>query len=223
MQKLVDGVHKFQKEIFGKQRDLFERLSKSQQPETLFITCSDSRINPALITQTDPGEVFILRNAGNLIPTWGHGGGEEATIEYAVSVLGVRDIIVCGHTQCGAMKALLDPPAEGELPAVKRWLAHAEITRQIVKEKYAELGPQQKLTLTVQENVLGQLENLRTHPAVAARLARGVLQLHGWVYKLEDGSVHAYDPEEQQFRPLSEVHATRNDPARLRLGNRLGV
>ena len=104
MQKLLEGLHHFQQNIFSSQRELFERLAKGQSPETLFITCSDSRINPNLLTQTQPGELFILRNAGNIIPPYGAAnGGEGATIEYAVAVLGVKDIIVCGHAHCGAM------------------------------------------------------------------------------------------------------------------------
>ena len=165
MQKLVKGVHKFQREIFGRKRDLFERLANGQAPEALFITCSDSRINPALITQTDPGDIFILRNAGNLVPTYDHLGGEAATIEFAVSSRGlaVKDIVVCGHSGCGAMKALLEPP-EG-FPAMDKWLEHAERTRQLVREKYTNRSGEQLLTVTVQENVLAQVENLRTHPS----------------------------------------------------------
>ncbi len=216
MQKLVDGVHKFQKEIFGRHRVLFERLANGQAPETLFITCSDSRITPELLTQTGPGEIFMLRNAGSLIPPWGHMGGEAATIEYAISVLGVKDVIVCGHSNCGAMKALLHPPAEG-FPALKRWLEHAEITRQVVMENYMDRTPEQLLNVAIQENALAQLENLRTHPAVAARLARGALRLHAWVYKLETGEVFAFNPDEGQFRPLAEAHGT---PTSLKAGGR---
>ncbi|MFN0064488.1 MAG: carbonic anhydrase [Myxococcaceae bacterium] len=204
MQKLVEGVHKFQNEIFGKHRELFERLAEVQNPDTLFITCADSRINPALITQTEPGDIFILRNAGNIVPPAGHRGGEAATIEYAIHVLDVKDIIVCGHSNCGAMKALLGPPLTS-LPAVAQWLEYAEITKRIVEEKYPHATSEQKTNIVVQENVLAQIENLRTHPSVAARLARGKLRLHGWVYKIETGEVFGYDPTEAQFRPLIEV------------------
>src|SRR5947209_1011259 len=110
MQKLVEGVHHFQANIFSPQRELFERLADGQSPVALFITCSDSRINPNLLTQTEPGELFILRNAGNLVPPYGAGpGGEAATVEFATAALGIRDIIVCGHSHCGAMRALLAP------------------------------------------------------------------------------------------------------------------
>jgi len=134
MKKLVDGIHRFQSGVFGEQKDLFARLSKGQEPDALFITCSDSRVSPTLITQTIPGDLFILRNAGNIIPPYGliH-GGETATIEYAIEALAVKDIIICGHTHCGAMKAVLDPTGLDELPAVKDWLTYAEATRRVMR------------------------------------------------------------------------------------------
>lgn len=205
MQKLVDGVHNFQTGVFGSQRELFEKLAAGQRPMALFITCSDSRIVPNLITQTEPGDIFIMRNAGNIIPPHGAGagGGEAATIEFAVSVLKVPDIIICGHTHCGAMKALIGPK-EGlaEMPATSQWLGNAEATRRIMKEKYVHLEGDKLLTATVEENVLVQLENLRTHPVVAAGMAKRSLNLHGWVYKLETGQVFAYDPGDNEFLPL---------------------
>src|SRR5688572_29438801 len=165
MQKLVDGIHQFQSNIFRSQRELFARLATEQNPDALFITCSDSRINPNLITQTEPGELFILRNAGNIIPPYGaSNGGEGATIEYAVSILGVKDIVICGHSHCGAMQGLLDRQSLERVPAVAQWLGHAESTRRIMQEKYPHLTGEARLTGTVQENVLVQLENLRTHP-----------------------------------------------------------
>lgn len=204
MQKLFEGLHHFQKNIFSTQRELFERLAQGQSPETLFITCSDSRINPNLLTQTEPGELFILRNAGNIVPPYGAAnGGEGATIEYAVAALNVKDIIVCGHSHCGAMKGLLKPESLGDLPQVAQWLSHAEATRRIIRENYTHLENGALVTATVEENVLVQLENLRTHPAVAARLGRGQLSLHGWVYKIETGEVFAYDPDQGQFLPLA--------------------
>lgn len=205
MQTLVHGIHDFQANIFRSQRELFERLAVGQQPEALFITCSDSRINPNLITQTDPGELFILRNAGNIVPPYGAAlGGEAATVEFAVHALGVKDIIVCGHSHCGAMSALLQSEQLAELPALENWLSHAEATRRIMKEKYHHLEGPPLVTATVEENVLVQLENLRTHPTVTSGLARGDLKLHGWVYKIESGEVFAYAPERGQFVHLAE-------------------
>lgn len=206
MQKLVKGVHQFQASIFRSQRELFERLAMGQNPETLFITCSDSRINPNLITQTQPGELFILRNAGNIIPPHGAAnGGEGATIEFAVAGLGVQDIIVCGHSHCGAMEGLLQPDSLRDMPTVAAWLMHAESTRRIMRDKYGERTGAERLTTTVEENVLVQIENLRTHPAVAVGIARGRLKLHGWVYKIESGEVFAFDPERGQFAPVVEA------------------
>ena len=206
MQKLVEGIHHFRAAVFSSQRELFERLASGQQPETLLITCSDSRVNPNLITQTEPGELFILRNAGNLVPAHGAPiGGEMATVEFAVVGLRVRDIIVCGHSHCGAVKALLNPGDISEsMPAMCAWIKHAEATRRVVKVKYRGLDAADLLNAAIQENVLQQLENLRTHPAVAARLAYGDLKLHGWVYKIETGEVFAYDPRRGQFELLTE-------------------
>ncbi len=206
MQKLVQGIHHFQVNIFSPQRELFERLATGQHPDALFITCSDSRINPNLITQTDPGDLFILRNAGNSVPPYGAAnGGEGATIEFAVVGLGVKDIILCGHSHCGAIKGLLYPETLEDMPLVAAWLSHAEATRRIIREKYRDRTGPAFLTTAIEENVLVQLENLRTHPAVAAGVASGTLKLHAWVYKIETGEVFAYDPERGQFVPVTEV------------------
>ena len=205
MQKLVEGLHKFQSEVFTPRRDFFTSLARGQHPETLFITCSDSRIAPNLITQTDPGELFILRNAGNIVPAFTEDGvacGEAATIEFALEGLGVSSIVVCGHTACGAMKALLDPaPLEG-MPAVRQWLTHAEPTRKRVLENYADRDPSTLGTLMVEENVLTQIENLHTLPVVKKRILEGKLALYAWVYKIETGDVFQYDAGTGQFEKL---------------------
>lgn len=181
MQKLVEGIHKFQGESFSKDQKLFETLAEGQNPLALFITCSDSRIDPNRLTQTKPGELFIQRTAGNIVPPYGSVfAGEAATIEYAVTALKIRDIIICGHSHCGAIGGLLDPASVESMPAVKEYLKHSESTRRIVTENYAHLtDPEKRLTLTVEENVLVQLESLRTHPSVAAAVGRGDLKLHG--------------------------------------------
>ncbi|PHS01762.1 MAG: carbonate dehydratase [Blastopirellula sp.] len=204
MQKLVNGIHKFQRESFSKDQKLFETLAEGQSPSALFITCSDSRIDPSYLTQTKPGELFILRAAGNIVPPYGlFHGGEAATIEYAVSVLKVKDIIICGHSHCGAMAGLLHPESLENLPAVKGLLTYAESTRRIVTENYSHLIEEdERLTLTIEENVLVQLENLRTHPSVAAALARNDVNLHGWVYKFETGQVFNYSPDDVAFLEL---------------------
>ena len=207
MQKLIAGIHQFRTENFRPLQGLFEKLARGQTPETLFITCSDSRIDPNLLTRSKPGELFILRNAGNIVPPHSTAaGGEAATIEFAVAGLGVKDIIVCGHSHCGAMRGLLEPESVAALPALSHWLTHAETTRRIVRDNYGHLAGDLLLTATVEENVLVQLENLRTLPAVASRLVKGDLHLHGWVYKIETGEVFAYDTAAGQFVPLAEYH-----------------
>jgi len=205
MQKLIHGIHQFRSEDFRPLQGLFEQLAKGQTPETLFITCSDSRIDPNLLTRSRPGDLFILRNAGNIVPPHGAAnGGEAATIEFAVAGLGVKDIIICGHSHCGAMQGLLTPEKVASLPTVASWLSHAETTRRIVNDNYGHLDGARLLTATVEENVLVQLENLRTLPSVASRLVRGDLHLHGWVYKIETGEVFAYDSTISQFVPLAQ-------------------
>ncbi len=207
MQKLIQGIHKFQQQNFRPLQGLYEQLAKGQSPETLFITCSDSRIDPNLLTRSKPGELFIMRNAGNIVPAHGSpAGGEAATIEFAVAGLGVKDIIVCGHSHCGAMNGLLQPETVKSLPAVAAWLTYAETTRRIVQENYSHLTGEPLLTATVEENVLMQLENLRTLPSVASRLVKGDLHLHGWVYKIESGEVFAYDLTCGQYVPVAQYN-----------------
>lgn len=210
MQKLVQGIHQFQSGIFSTKQQLFEGLVDGQHPLALFITCSDSRIDPNLLTQTEPGELFVLRNAGNIVPPYGVvNDGVAATIEYAVGVLGVEDIIICGHSHCGAMSGLLDQSKLDKLPAVRAWLSLAESTQRIMRENYAHItDADARLAATVEENVLVQLEHLRTHPTVAAALARKALNLHGWVYKFETGQVFGYRPQDGQFAPIEGTSFT---------------
>ncbi|HEY9704321.1 MAG TPA: carbonic anhydrase, partial [Allocoleopsis sp.] len=204
MEKLIKGLHKFQDDYFTTHRELFQKLSKGQQPRILFITCCDSRINPNLITQTEPGEIFIMRNIGNIIPAYGAtNGGEGAGIEYAVQALKIESLIVCGHSDCGAIKGLLDLNSLAEdMPLVHNWLKHAEATRRLMKENYNHLDKNALMSITIQENVLTQIENLRTYPIIRSRLRSGQMQLHAWVYQIETGKVFAYDTAEAQFSPL---------------------
>jgi len=203
MQHLVAGIHQFQSHVFGQYRELFERLEGGQAPSALFITCSDSRVDPNLLTQAGPGELFVLRNAGNIVPPYGaSNGGEAPTVEFAVAGLGVKHIIVCGHSGCGAMRALMNPELVKSLPSMAKWLTHAEATRRILQENYSELPADRQLNVCIQENVLVQIENLETHPVVRARLGRGELSLHGWVYKFETGEVFGYSTVAREFLPL---------------------
>lgn len=208
MQKLLDGVRDFQDNVFGPQKQMFQQLAYGQEPLALFITCSDSRINPCLLTQTQPGELFILRNAGNIIPPYSAShGGEAATIEYAVVELQVKDIIICGHSHCGAMHGLLKRDSLTKLPAVQEWLRYAEATARIIEENFGDITDiSQKVATTVEQNVLVQLDHLRTHPTVAAAVSRGDLRLHGWVYHFETGQVFASVPEQDgKFVPLDKA------------------
>lgn len=208
MEKLVKGFLKFRNEVFEEKRALFSKLSDAQSPRALFITCSDSRVDPTLLTQSDPGELFILRNAGNMVPPYGSMlGSSTATIEYAVAVLKVPHIIVCGHTDCAVMKALLHPEEVQDLPAVRAWVGQAETTRRIMHEHYVKGEHDERLILTTQENVRSQLDNLRTHPSVALQLRKGKIELHGWVYSISTGDVWVYDFDTEDFVSLAEKAA----------------
>jgi carbonic anhydrase len=200
----MQGVINFQKLIFGEKQELFQELAGGQKPLALFITCSDSRIIPDLLAQTGPGELFVLRNAGNLVPPFGAGtGGEAATIEYALVQLRVRDIILCGHSKCGAMHGLLQPEALGRLPSVNGWLEHARAILPKVQSA-GSLPPDEMLQQAIEENVLLQLEHLRTHPAVRDALEARTVRLRGWVYHFEKGTVDSYDPLTGTFIPLEQ-------------------
>ncbi|WP_013321166.1 carbonic anhydrase [Gloeothece verrucosa] len=203
MKKLIEGLEKFQSGYFSLHRDLFEELAHGQTPRILFITCSDSRIDPNLITQAQVGELFVIRNAGNMIPPYGAtNGGEGAALEYAVHALGIEQIIVCGHSHCGAMKGLLklNTLAE-EMPLVYDWLKQAEATRRVVKDNYKDLQGEELLEVTVAENVLTQLENLQTYPIIRSKLHQNKLLLEGWIYRIETGEIFAYDSVLHDFVP----------------------
>lgn len=208
MDSIIRGVMQFQREDFPREKAYFEHLAnKPQRPKALFITCSDSRVMPNHITRTEPGELFTIRNAGNLIPPYSKvmSGGEIATIEYSVAVLGIRHIIVCGHSNCGAMEAMLMSPERMEhLRAVQSWLSHAEATRQIMSKKYPDLEGPERLMIAVEENVLVQMNNLSTHPCVAAGISTGDVKVYGWYYDLLKGQVLQYNPQSQKFAVLDD-------------------
>jgi carbonic anhydrase len=198
--KLLRGLKRFQERVYPKHRELFEKLALQQSPEVLLVTCADSRIDPCLLTQTKPGELFICRVIGNIVPRYPQAiGGVSATIEYAVGVLGVKDLIVCGHTDCGVMKGILNPEALKALPNVTAWLKHARGAQLAAKkEKKAPDRAELLLDLT-EKNVVEQLKNLRTHPVVRARLEEGALKVHGWVYHIGPGMVTAWDEDAKSF------------------------
>ena len=221
MNRLIEGVAKFRRDVYPQYEELFAELANAQAPETLFITCADSRIVPDLITQSKPGELFICRNAGNMVPAYGEAfGGVSATIEYAVTVLPIRDIVVCGHTGCGAMKALMHPEQAESMSAVKSWLHHGQLARRIVEDHHKDLSEDEKIRRLTEENVIAQLEHLRTHPSVASRLRTDAVRLHGWVYEIGTGRIQAYDAAQGRFVPVEElVTELQSELARLPLAS----
>ncbi|MFJ8547386.1 carbonic anhydrase [Streptomyces sp. NPDC093586] len=183
MQDLADGVARFQRDVFPAKAELFARLATHHTPHTLFIGCSDARVVPELITGTEPGDLFVVRTAGNLVPAYTpEADGITASIEYAVAALGVKDIVVCGHSACGAMTALAEGHDLSGAPAVATWLRHADAS-------VARTVADGDVPALVRQNVLAQLANLATHPSVAKALAQGKLSLHGWVFDIPTGRV----------------------------------
>ena len=225
MSRLGERVHKFQNQVFPEKEKEFQELAKGQSPQYLFITCSDSRVDPALITQTAPGELFVLRNVGNMVPQYDAGMWEDAAaVEFAVVHLKVRQIIVCGHSHCGAVKTLMADEIGEEMPAVRKWLDlqkefRNEIMESIVddvkkwmeqdrelgkslEETYSALEGEEFLRRCERRNVKMQLRNLRSHPTVAKAIEEGTLKLRGWYYMLETGNVLELDEETQQWHEL---------------------
>jgi carbonic anhydrase len=213
MEKLEAGIHAFHANYFASHRRLFEKLAEEgQRPETLFITCCDSRVVPTLITTTAPGELFIVRNVGNIVPSVERGmlGGVSAAIEYAVEVLQVGHVIVCGHTNCGAIDAILDPARTQHLRFVSRWLGESSSIPRLIEERYGHLEGEARKTAAVQENVLVQLENLRSFDFVRRRLDAETLEMSGWVFKIATGEVFDFDPVVGQFVQLARSDGTRS-------------
>jgi carbonic anhydrase len=208
MQRLIEGVHRFRTEEFGNYRKLFRKLSaEGQKPHTLFITCCDSRVLAELITHSQPGDLFVVKNIGNIVPpaaVRGDTNSTAAAIEFAVEYLRVGDIVVCGHSQCGAIAALLGrTPVGDEAPHLRDWLTVAAPVRDTLKKDYAHLQqPDEQETAATLENVLFSLDNLRGYPCVQRRLAGGALRLHGWFFKIATAELFAFDPETRQFAPL---------------------
>ncbi len=207
MHRLIEGVHRFQSEEFGAYRGLFQRLSRDgQKPHTLFITCSDSRVLAELITQSQPGDLFVVKNVGNIVPPAGVTGTTNSTaaaIEFAVATLEVSDIVVCGHSQCGAMQALLEGlPQPAEMPHLAEWLQVARPVQELIARGYQHLQAEARVNLAAEENVLFAIENLKTYPVVQTRLAKGLLHLHGWFFEIATAELFAFNPETKQFEPF---------------------
>ncbi len=216
MAQLLDGVMRFERDVFPNQQADFARLAQGQAPHTLFIACADSRVVPELITQTQPGELFVCRNIGNIVPAYGEMlGGVSAVIEFAVLALGVSHIVVCGHTGCGAMKALAQPEGDtlNHMPTVASWLRNAAAARSVVQMLHPELEGEAAVAALVEQNLRTQLGHLRTHPSVAAKLAVGGLHLHGWLYDIAAGRVSIMDEATGRLMGASEVAERLRDPA----------
>lgn len=205
MNDLIGRVFDFEKSVFPGSNALYAKLADGQQPKALMISCADSRVVPEHIMQAQPGDLFVCRNAGNIVPPFStQNGGVSSTVEYAVAALGVREIIVCGHSGCGAMKALMNPEMLEGMPNVAAWLRHSHAAESVVKAGYGELGEDERVRAASLENVVVQLAHLRTHPSVAAAMARGELSLHGWFVDIHDGMILGLDGETGRFVPLRE-------------------
>lgn len=207
MNEVLGRVFSFEKHVFPNESALYNRLaSDGQSPKALMISCADSRIVPEHIMQAAPGDLFVCRNAGNIVPPHSSQlGGVTATVEYAVMVLGVRDIIVCGHSDCGAMKALATEADLTTMPNVAAWLRHSHAAQKVCSESYpADLDMTDKIRNVTLENIVVQLAHLRTHPSVASGIARGEIALHGWFVDIHAGMVLGLDGETGRFLPLRE-------------------
>ena len=207
MSRLVDGVRHFRSAEYPKRSDLFTSLAGGQSPNALFICCSDSRVNPTLLTNSEPGDLFVVENAGNIVPPPGRPGGggsqgtggEVGTLEYAVRALKVPEIIVCGHARCGAMGGLMDPGSLESLPLVADWLTHSTSVRERVNAEHADASQEEKVDAAIRANVLLQLEHLKAHDCVREAMDAGTLTLGGWVYDFVSGEVIRYDEGTQSW------------------------
>jgi carbonic anhydrase len=206
LEDLKAGIRRFRREIYPANEAMYVRAAREpQRPHALIVTCADSRIDPELITQSQPGDVFVTRNIGNLVPAYGEMlGGVSAVIEYAVSALKVQHVVICGHSDCGAMKGLLDPEGLEAMPTVKSWLRNAQAALSVARslaepeEKHGDL--MRRLT---EENVLLQMQHVRTHPSVAGAMAREELTISGWVYDIGKGQVRISEDGGRVFVPVT--------------------
>jgi carbonic anhydrase len=209
MDQLYKGIHQFQSTYFRNESEFFKRLSQGQHPDVLFITCADSRVDPNLVTQSRPGELFIVRNVGNIVPPCNaikDKNSVAAALEFAVLGLKVRDIIVCGHSNCGAMELL--QKHEGfflDMPHLKEWIAVAEPLRRILGKHYPDVQGEARARTMERENVLLQIRNLESYPFVERALERGVLKLHGWYYDIGTGQITSYVPDTDRFENVLQL------------------
>jgi carbonic anhydrase len=206
LEELKAGIRKFRTDVYPKNKDTYVKAaSEPQRPHALIVTCADSRIDPELITQSQPGDIFVTRNVGNLVPAYGEMlGGVSAVIEYAVSALKVQHVVICGHSDCGAMKGLLNPGGLEKLPTVKSWLTNAQAALSVANSLASKDDkPSDLLRQLTEENVMLQLQHLRTHPSVAGAMAAGELTVSGWVYDIGKGEVRISENGAREFKPVT--------------------
>jgi carbonic anhydrase len=215
LEQLKAGVRRFRSEVYPDRAEIFKKAaSEPQRPHTLFITCADSRIDPNEITSSGTGEVFVTRNIGNMVPAYGEMlGGVSAVIEFAVGGLGVRHIVVCGHSKCGAMAALTNPASTANMPTVRSWLNNANAALSVAEtiyERNASRGGDEPSLIDVltEQNVLLQLQHLKTHPSVAGAMAKGNLTISGWVYDIGKGAVSVAEDGQHSFVPVEATDPT---------------
>jgi len=203
MKGIFEGLSLFQQIAYPRHKELFERLAKNQTPQAVFVACSDSRVVPNLLVQAEPGDLFIVRNAGNIVPPAGSGyGGTIASLEYAIFGLGIRDVILCGHSNCGAMKGVLHPEKLENLPAVRQWVSYAEPARLAVEAAHPGAEGEEALNLAVEYNVIAQVRNILTYPRIRPLVEKAELELYGWVYDIATGQVKGLDASGRKFVPL---------------------
>jgi len=201
--RVLGGVDKFRRDVFPAQRQMFESLRVRQDPLAMFVTCADARVVPNLFTQTDPGDIFIERNPGNMVPPYVEFvGGVTAGVEYAMLVLKVPLVVICGHTDCGVMKALLQPKSVEGMHGLQHWMGHGMAARSRMLRLFADVPEEEQLRRLTELNVLAQIEHLKTHPSVRHRLQRKEIEIRGWVYDIGDGSVYEADPASGRFHAL---------------------
>lgn len=203
MYDLLEGVRKFYREAYPRHRGLFVRLARNQHPKALVVTCSDSRVVPNLFLQADPGDLFLIRNVGNIVPPAGSfEGGTIASIEYAVIALEVKDVVICGHSDCGAMKGILHPETVSHLPTVAKWVQQARVAREVVNREFPDLDDDTVAELLVDYNVIAQVRNLLTHSFIRERVEAGNLEIHGWAYDIRTGMIRGMDESGRHLVPL---------------------
>jgi carbonic anhydrase len=218
MKAILEGLQAFQGQVFARHQALFEKLFHNQEPKAAFITCSDSRVVPNLLLQAEPGELFVIRNAGNIVPAAGQGGeGVVASIEYAVEALGVTDVILCGHTNCGAMKGILHPEKVASMPQVAEWVRHGEPARQAVERLYPDAAEHELMERLVEQNVIQQVKNLLTHDFIRSRVHKGGFELYGWVYDILTGAIKGLDESGEAFAEISFEAPGSPDEAKMLL------